>query len=74
MLANLSAEFINLAGRSKEIMQKSEFIQNLINKNLGFGWYNGEFITNPNIDIDEKTGRISKEHSDNCSGCALCEL
>lgn len=24
-------------------------------------------------DIDEKTGKVSREHLDNCSGCDLCE-
>lgn len=28
-------------------MTKEEFIQSLVNKNLAFGWYNGEFVTNP---------------------------
>lgn len=24
-------------------------------------------------DIDLKTGKLTKEHLENCSGCALCE-
>jgi hypothetical protein len=24
-------------------------------------------------DIDNKTGKLSREHLDNCSGCSLCE-
>ena len=30
-------------------MSETEFIQNLIDNQLGFGWYNGKFITNPTI-------------------------
>ena len=30
-------------------------------------------LTDPEIDIDRKTGKISKEHMENCCGCALCE-
>lgn len=30
-------------------MTKPEFIQNLIDKQLGFGWWNGEFVTNPTV-------------------------
>lgn len=30
-------------------MTREQFIQNLIDKNLGFGFYNGEFIINPEL-------------------------
>lgn len=31
-------------------MSKEEFIQSLINNNLGFGWWNGQFVTNPTLE------------------------
>jgi hypothetical protein len=30
-------------------MTKEQFKQSLIDNNLGFGWYNGIFVTNPTI-------------------------
>ena len=31
-------------------MSKEEFIQSLIDKDLAFGWWNGEFCTNPEFE------------------------
>jgi hypothetical protein len=33
----------------KFVNTKDEAIQYLVDNNLGFGWFNGEFITNPTI-------------------------
>jgi len=30
-------------------MTEAQFIQSLVDKNLGFGWYNGKFVTTPEV-------------------------
>jgi hypothetical protein len=39
----------NNHGKDENTMTKQEFIQTLIDKDLSFGWYNGEFVTNPKV-------------------------